>query len=47
MSCIQSFDDHECLVIMKHSTIYLSPEKLATVQNTVSTVECALKYISD
>uniref|UniRef100_A0A8C5PF77 Spermatid perinuclear RNA-binding protein n=1 Tax=Leptobrachium leishanense TaxID=445787 RepID=A0A8C5PF77_9ANUR len=31
----------------KHSTIYPSPEELEAVQNMVSTVECALKHVSD
>nr|DBA21664.1 TPA: hypothetical protein GDO54_018268 [Pyxicephalus adspersus] len=31
----------------KHSTIYPSPEELEAVQNMVSTVECALKQVSD
>lgn len=33
--------------MMKHSTIYPSPEELEAVQNMVSTVECALKQVSD
>uniref|UniRef100_A0AAY5EUS4 Spermatid perinuclear RNA-binding protein n=1 Tax=Electrophorus electricus TaxID=8005 RepID=A0AAY5EUS4_ELEEL len=31
----------------KHSTIYPSPEELEAVQSLVSTVECALKHVSD
>lgn len=31
----------------KHSTIYPSSEALEAVQSLVSTVECALKYVSD
>nr|XP_054502141.1 spermatid perinuclear RNA-binding protein isoform X10 [Agelaius phoeniceus] len=33
--------------MVKHSTIYPSPEELEAVQNMVSTVECALKHVSD
>lgn len=31
----------------KHSTIYPSSEELEAVQTLVSTVECALKHVSD
>uniref|UniRef100_A0A8B9GM32 DZF domain-containing protein n=1 Tax=Astyanax mexicanus TaxID=7994 RepID=A0A8B9GM32_ASTMX len=31
----------------KHSTIYPSSEDLEAVQSLVSTVECALKHVSD
>lgn len=31
----------------KHSTVYPSQEELEAVQNMVSTVECALKHVSD
>lgn len=31
----------------KHSTIYPSSETLEAVQSLVSTVECALKHVSD
>uniref|UniRef100_A0A5F8H6Y0 DZF domain-containing protein n=1 Tax=Monodelphis domestica TaxID=13616 RepID=A0A5F8H6Y0_MONDO len=47
MRSIRSFanDDHH--VMVKHSTIYPSPEELEVVQNMESTVECALRHVSD
>ena len=33
--------------MVKHSTIYPSPEELEAVQNMVSTVECALTHVSE
>ncbi|KAH0615594.1 hypothetical protein JD844_005046 [Phrynosoma platyrhinos] len=44
---IRSFANDDRHVMMKHSTIYPSPEELEAVQNMVSTVECALKQVSD
>ncbi|XP_007907237.1 spermatid perinuclear RNA-binding protein isoform X1 [Callorhinchus milii] len=38
-------DDHH--VMAKHSSVYPSQEELEAVQNMVSTVECALKHVSD
>ncbi|XP_058015244.1 spermatid perinuclear RNA-binding protein isoform X1 [Ahaetulla prasina] len=47
MRSIRSFANDDRHVMMKHSTIYPSPEELEAVQNMVSTVECALKQVSD
>uniref|UniRef100_A0A6J0TKQ0 Spermatid perinuclear RNA-binding protein n=1 Tax=Pogona vitticeps TaxID=103695 RepID=A0A6J0TKQ0_9SAUR len=47
MRSIRSFANDDRHVMMKHSTIYPSPEVLEAVQNMVSTVECALKQVSD
>ncbi|XP_077139636.1 spermatid perinuclear RNA-binding protein isoform X3 [Ranitomeya variabilis] len=44
---IRSFANDDRHVMAKHSTIYPSPEELEAVQNMVSTVECALKHVSD
>ncbi|KAL8174174.1 UNVERIFIED_CONTAM: hypothetical protein K2H54_039811 [Gekko kuhli] len=44
---IRSFANDDRHVMMKHATIYPSPEELEAVQNMVSTVECALKQVSD
>ncbi|KAM5145863.1 spermatid perinuclear RNA-binding protein isoform 2-T2 [Mantella aurantiaca] len=47
MRSIRSFANDDRHVMAKHSTIYPSPEELEAVQNMVSTVECALKQVSD
>ncbi|XP_069842883.1 spermatid perinuclear RNA-binding protein isoform X4 [Dendropsophus ebraccatus] len=47
MRSIRSFANDDRHVMAKHSTIYPSPEELEAVQNMVSTVECALKHVSD
>nr|XP_033815821.1 spermatid perinuclear RNA-binding protein isoform X5 [Geotrypetes seraphini] len=47
MRSIRSFANDDRHVMSKHSTIYPSPEELEAVQNMVSTVECALKHVSD
>ncbi|XP_040178671.1 spermatid perinuclear RNA-binding protein isoform X5 [Rana temporaria] len=47
MRSIRSFANDDRHVMAKHSTIYPSPEELEAVQNMVSTVECALKSVSD
>ncbi|XP_067327851.1 spermatid perinuclear RNA-binding protein isoform X2 [Anolis sagrei] len=47
MRSIRSFVNDDRHVMMKHSTIYPSPAELKAVQNMVSTVECALKQVSD
>ncbi|XP_050836822.1 spermatid perinuclear RNA-binding protein isoform X8 [Serinus canaria] len=47
MRSIRSFANDDRHVMVKHSTIYPSPEELEAVQNMVSTVECALKHVSD
>ncbi|XP_066569195.1 spermatid perinuclear RNA-binding protein isoform X2 [Amia ocellicauda] len=44
---IRSFANDDRHVMAKHSTIYPSSEELEAVQNLVSTVECALKHVSD
>uniref|UniRef100_A0A4W4FAR1 Spermatid perinuclear RNA-binding protein n=1 Tax=Electrophorus electricus TaxID=8005 RepID=A0A4W4FAR1_ELEEL len=44
---IRSFGNDDRHVMAKHSTIYPSPEELEAVQSLVSTVECALKHVSD
>ncbi|TRZ17259.1 hypothetical protein HGM15179_009855 [Zosterops borbonicus] len=46
MRSIRSFANDDRHVMVKHSTIYPSPEELEAVQNMVSTVECALKHRS-
>ena len=43
----RSFGNDDRHVIAKHSTIYPSSEELGAVQSLVSTVECALKHVSD
>ncbi|XP_015222129.2 spermatid perinuclear RNA-binding protein isoform X4 [Lepisosteus oculatus] len=47
MRSIRSFANDDRHVMAKHSTIYPSSEELEAVQNLVSTVECALKHVSD
>uniref|UniRef100_A0A8D2Q8U3 DZF domain-containing protein n=2 Tax=Varanus komodoensis TaxID=61221 RepID=A0A8D2Q8U3_VARKO len=47
MRSIRSFANDDRHVMMKHASIYPSPEELEAVQNMVSTVECALKQVSD
>eukprot|EP00079_Xenopus_tropicalis_P019233 XP_012808673.1 PREDICTED: spermatid perinuclear RNA-binding protein isoform X4 [Xenopus tropicalis] len=47
MRSIRSFANDDRHVMAKHSIIYPSPEELEAVQNMVSTVECALKHVSD
>ncbi|XP_040262427.1 spermatid perinuclear RNA-binding protein isoform X3 [Bufo bufo] len=47
MRSIRSFANDDRHVMAKHSTIYPSPEELEAVQNMVSTVESALKHVSD
>ncbi|CAB1321715.1 unnamed protein product, partial [Coregonus sp. 'balchen'] len=44
---IRSFANDDCHVMAKHADIYPSPEELEAVQKLVSTVECALKQVSD
>ncbi|KAI4876392.1 hypothetical protein NFI96_017852, partial [Prochilodus magdalenae] len=44
---IRSFGNDDRHVMAKHSTIYPSSEDLEAVQSLVSTVECALKQVSD
>uniref|UniRef100_A0A8D0CKA7 Spermatid perinuclear RNA-binding protein n=1 Tax=Scleropages formosus TaxID=113540 RepID=A0A8D0CKA7_SCLFO len=44
---IRSFGNDDRHVMAKHSTIYPSSEELEAVQAMVSTVECALKHVSD
>ncbi|XP_069465737.1 spermatid perinuclear RNA-binding protein isoform X2 [Ambystoma mexicanum] len=45
---IRSFGNNDDRHVMaKHTTIYPSPEELKAVQDMVSTVECALKHVSD
>uniref|UniRef100_A0A3B3QHL6 Spermatid perinuclear RNA-binding protein n=1 Tax=Paramormyrops kingsleyae TaxID=1676925 RepID=A0A3B3QHL6_9TELE len=44
---IRSFGNDDRHVMAKHSGIYPSPEELEAVQTLVSTVECALKHVSD
>ncbi|KAG2470206.1 STRBP protein, partial [Polypterus senegalus] len=44
---IRSFANDDRHVMAKHSTIYPSSEELEAVQNLVSTVERALKHVSD
>ncbi|XP_039618712.1 spermatid perinuclear RNA-binding protein isoform X1 [Polypterus senegalus] len=47
MRSIRSFANDDRHVMAKHSTIYPSSEELEAVQNLVSTVERALKHVSD
>ncbi|KAK6306593.1 hypothetical protein J4Q44_G00235180 [Coregonus suidteri] len=47
MRSIRSFANDDCHVMAKHADIYPSPEELEAVQKLVSTVECALKQVSD
>ncbi|XP_029109011.1 spermatid perinuclear RNA-binding protein isoform X4 [Scleropages formosus] len=47
MRSIRSFGNDDRHVMAKHSTIYPSSEELEAVQAMVSTVECALKHVSD
>ncbi|XP_036385554.1 spermatid perinuclear RNA-binding protein isoform X1 [Megalops cyprinoides] len=47
MRSIRSFGNDDRHVMAKHSTIYPSSEDLEAVQTLVSTVECALKHVSD
>ncbi|XP_051973669.1 spermatid perinuclear RNA-binding protein isoform X2 [Xyrauchen texanus] len=47
MRSIRSFGNDDRHVMAKHSTIYPSSEELEAVQSLVSTVECALKNVSD
>lgn len=44
---IRSFGNDDRHVMAKHSTIYPSSEVLEAVQSLVSTVECALKHVSE
>lgn len=44
---IRSFGNDDRHVMAKHSTIYPSSEALEAIQSLVSTVECALKHVSD
>uniref|UniRef100_A0A8C6Q8J3 Spermatid perinuclear RNA-binding protein n=1 Tax=Nothobranchius furzeri TaxID=105023 RepID=A0A8C6Q8J3_NOTFU len=43
----RSFSNDDRHVMTKHSTIYPSSQELEAVQTLVSTVECALKHVSD
>ncbi|KTG06135.1 hypothetical protein cypCar_00007004, partial [Cyprinus carpio] len=47
MRSIRSFGNDDRHVMAKHSTIYPSSEALEAVQSLVSTVERALKHVSD
>ncbi|KAG7322971.1 hypothetical protein KOW79_014317 [Hemibagrus wyckioides] len=47
MRSIRSFGNDDRHVMAKHSTIYPSSEALEAIQSLVSTVECALKHVSD
>uniref|UniRef100_A0A673XAI9 Spermatid perinuclear RNA-binding protein-like n=1 Tax=Salmo trutta TaxID=8032 RepID=A0A673XAI9_SALTR len=47
MRSIRSFANDDCHVMAKHANIYPLPEELEAVQKLVSTVECALKQVSD
>ncbi|XP_048857412.1 spermatid perinuclear RNA-binding protein-like isoform X3 [Brienomyrus brachyistius] len=47
MRSIRSFANDDRHVMAKHSAIYPSSEVLEAVQTLVSTVECALKQVSD
>ncbi|XP_062333520.1 spermatid perinuclear RNA-binding protein isoform X2 [Osmerus eperlanus] len=47
MRSFRSFGNDDRHVMAKHSTIYPSSEELEAVQSLVSTVECALKHVSD
>lgn len=43
----RSFSNDDRHVMAKHSTIYPSSQELEAVQTLVSTVECALKHVSE
>uniref|UniRef100_A0A673WF25 Spermatid perinuclear RNA-binding protein-like n=1 Tax=Salmo trutta TaxID=8032 RepID=A0A673WF25_SALTR len=47
MRSIRLFANDDRHVMAKHASIYPSPEELEAVQKLVSTVECALKQVSD
>ncbi|XP_033832023.1 spermatid perinuclear RNA-binding protein isoform X2 [Periophthalmus magnuspinnatus] len=47
MRSFRSFSNDDRHVMAKHSTIYPSSAELEAVQTLVSTVECALKHVSD
>ncbi|CAL1569990.1 unnamed protein product [Knipowitschia caucasica] len=47
MRSFRSFSNDDRHVMAKHSTIYPSSAELEAVQALVSTVECALKHVSD
>ncbi|XP_030004962.1 spermatid perinuclear RNA-binding protein isoform X1 [Sphaeramia orbicularis] len=47
MRSFRSFSNDDRHVMAKHSTIYPSSHDLEAVQTLVSTVECALKHVSD
>ncbi|KAM9306971.1 LOW QUALITY PROTEIN: spermatid perinuclear RNA-binding protein [Pholidichthys leucotaenia] len=47
MRSFRSFSNDDRHVMAKHSTIYPSSQELEAVQTLVSTVECALKQVSD
>ncbi|XP_029372487.1 spermatid perinuclear RNA-binding protein isoform X2 [Echeneis naucrates] len=47
MRSFRSFSNDDRHVMAKHSTIYPSSQELEAVQMLVSTVECALKHVSD
>ncbi|KAF7216964.1 spermatid perinuclear RNA-binding protein isoform X1 [Nothobranchius furzeri] len=47
MRSFRSFSNDDRHVMTKHSTIYPSSQELEAVQTLVSTVECALKHVSD
>ncbi|TDH01963.1 hypothetical protein EPR50_G00168160 [Perca flavescens] len=47
MRSFRSFSNDDRHVMAKHSTIYPSSQELEAVQKLVSTVECALKHVSD
>ncbi|XP_068191345.1 spermatid perinuclear RNA-binding protein [Antennarius striatus] len=47
MRSFRSFGNDDRHVMAKHSTIYPSSQELEAVQTLVSTVECALKHVSD
>ncbi|XP_035641099.1 spermatid perinuclear RNA-binding protein-like isoform X1 [Oncorhynchus keta] len=47
MRSIRLFANDDLHVMAKHANIYPSPEELEAVQKLVSTVECALKQVSD
>lgn len=47
MRSFRSFSNDDRHVMAKHSAIYPSCQELEAVQTLVSTVECALKQVSD
>ncbi|XP_056136958.1 LOW QUALITY PROTEIN: spermatid perinuclear RNA-binding protein-like [Lampris incognitus] len=47
MRSFRSFANDDRHVMAKHASIYPAPEELEAVQKLVSTVECALKKVSD